>query len=245
MKTGIRLGRQPDSLPAWALPLAAGLLPAIAAVTAFLMSVHSGLISPCNPVLDGCVSISRAARHELPNLVFRALVLPGATLQAISWILCAQWLGSIDAASGRTPRTLAMLGTLAGLFFILYGAFLGSDGEIYQWLRRYGINFYFGLTYLCMLLTSARVFQLAQGDRLHIPWQLHRALGVLCLTLLAFGLGNLLAKSLLSDEALADRIENSLEWLAGLLFTLFFLMMSWLWHQTRFRLRPGTETRAM
>lgn len=230
-----------DSQPIWALPLVAGFLPAIAAVTAFLMSVHSGLISPCNPVLDGCVSISRAARHELPNLVFRALVLPGATLQAITWILCAQWLRSIDAASVKTPRALAALGVLAGMFFVIYGAFLGSEGDIYQWLRRYGINFYFGLTYLCMLLTGARVFQLAQDGRLHVRWQMHRALGVLCLTLLLFGLGNLLAKALMGDEALVDRIENSLEWLAGLLFTVFFVITAWLWHHTRFRLHPGTE----
>jgi hypothetical protein len=242
MKTQARVAGRTGSLPVWALPLAAGLLPAIAAVTAFLISVQTGLIAPCNPVLDGCVSISRAARHELPNLVFRALVLPGATLQAITWILCAQWLGSIDADSGKTPLILAVLGVLAGMFFVLYGTFLGSEGDIYQWLRRYGINFYFGFTYLCMLLTSARIFELTQGGRLRIPWQMHRALGVLCLTLLALGLGNLIAKSLLGDEALVDRFENSLEWLAGLLFTLFFAIMSWLWHQTRFRLHPGTET---
>jgi len=182
MKPGARIAKQTSSQPIWALPLAAGLLPAIAAVTALLISVQSGLISPCNPVLDGCVSISRAARHELPNLIFRALVLPGATLQAITWILCSQWLGSIDAGTGRSPRTIATLGVLAGLFFVLYGAFLGSEGEMYQWLRRYGINFYFGFTYLCMLLVSARVFQLAQGGRLRIPGQMHRALGALCLT---------------------------------------------------------------
>ena len=57
-----------------------------------------------------------------------------------------------------------------------------------------------------------------------------------------FGLGNVLAKALLDDEALADRLENSLEWLAGLLFTLFFAIIAWLWHHTRFRLHPGTET---
>lgn len=242
MKPKVSIARQHASLPTWALPLAAGLLPAVAAVTAFLISVHSGLISPCNPFLDGCVSISRAARHDLPNLVFRALVLPGATLQSVTWILCAQWLGSVDKVSGKASRTLASLGVLAGLFFVLYGAFLGSEGEIYQWLRRYGINLYFGFTFLCMLLVSARIFHLTQDGQLRFPWQLHRTLGVLCLTLLVFGLGNLLAKSLLGDEALADRIENSLEWLAGLLFTLFFAMMSWLWHYTRFRLRPGTET---
>ncbi|HUU74167.1 MAG TPA: hypothetical protein VMW70_16185 [Burkholderiales bacterium] len=236
--------KRPGALSVWAIPLIAGLLPAIAAVSALLLSVQSGLIVPCNPFFDGCVSISRAARHDLPNLVFRAFVLPGATLQAITWILCARWLGSLGKITGKslTPTILAPLGVLAGSFFVLYGSFLGSEGEIYQWLRRYGINFYFGLTFLCMLLTSAQVFRLAQGGWLRVPWRLHRALGATCLMLLAFGVINLIVKALLGDQALADRLENSMEWLAGLLFTLFFAMLSWLWWHTRFRLYPGTET---
>ena len=225
----------------WALPLIAGLLPAIAAAVAFTLSVHSGLVSPCNPFLDGCVSISRAARHDLPNILFRGLVLPAATLQAITWILCARWLSNVSAATGAPARsqTIAWLGALAGCFFVLYATFLGTEGDIYQWLRRYGINFYFGFTYLCMLLTSARVFRLTQGGWLNVPWQLHRILGALCLALLSFGLINLLAKALWGDDMAADRLENSLEWLAGTLFTLFFAALSLLWRHTRFHLRPG------
>lgn len=226
----------------WLLPLIAGLLPAAATVAAFLISVRIGLIPSCNPFLEGCVSISRAARHDLPNYIFRALVLPGATLQALSWVLCAQWLRSIDPVGAKPPRALAPLGVLAGMFFILYGAFLGSEGDVYQWLRRYGINFYFGFTYLCMLLTSARVFHLSQGGWIRVPWHTDRALGVFCLLVLAFGLINLLAKYLLANEQLVDRLENSLEWFASSIFTLFFVMLAWLWNQTRFRLRAGCES---
>lgn len=235
--------KHPKLLLVWGLPLLAGLLPAVAAMVAFALSVHNGSISPCNPFFDGCVSISRAARHDLANLVFRALVLPGATLQALTWILCAIWLERIsaNASEPRGPVTIAFLGVFAGLFFVLYGTFLGSEGETYQWLRRYGINFYFGLTYLCMLLTSAGVFRAAQGGRLRLPWQMHRALGVVCLTLLMFGVINLVAKALWGDDTLADHLENSLEWLAGLLFTLFFAMLSFLWRHTRFRLLPATD----
>ena len=57
----------------WPLPLVAGFLPAVATIAAFLISLKLGLIPSCNPFLDGCVSISRSARHGLPNLVFRAL----------------------------------------------------------------------------------------------------------------------------------------------------------------------------
>jgi len=226
----------------WVLPLIAGLLPAVATVAAFLISAKLDLIPSCNPFLEGCVSISRSARHGLPNLVFRALVLPGATLQALTWILCAQWLRSIDPVGGRPPRGLAVLGVLAAMFFVVYGAFLGSEGDIYQWLRRYGINFYFGLTYLCMLLTSARVFRLSQGGWIRLPWHLDRMLGVLCLLVLAFGLINLFAKSLVADEILVGQIENSLEWFASSIFTLFFAILALLWSKTRFRLRAGYET---
>jgi hypothetical protein len=207
-----------------------------------LISVRLGLIPSCNPFLDGCVSISRAARHDLPNHIFRALVLPGATLQALSWMLCAQWLRNIDPTGSNPPKALAPLGALAGMFFILYGAFLGTEGDVYQWLRRYGINFYFGFTYLCMLLTSARVFRLSRGGWIRVPWHMDRALGVFCLLVLAFGLINLLAKYLLGDEQLVDRLENSLEWLATSIFTLFFVMLAWLWKRTRFYLRAGCES---
>ncbi|MGD2139910.1 MAG: hypothetical protein PVH25_05915 [Burkholderiales bacterium] len=225
----------------WPLPLVAGFLPAIAAIAAFLISLKLGMIPSCNPFLDGCVSISRSARHGLPNLVFRALVLPGATLQALTWILCAQWLRSIDHVGERSPRGLALLGVLAGMFLVLYGVFLGSEGDIYQWLRRYGINFYFGFTYLCMLLTSARLFRLSRADSIRLPWHTDRALGVLCLLVLAFGLINLFTKSLLADENLVSQVQNSLEWFASSIFTLFFAILAFLWSKTRFHLRAGCE----
>jgi hypothetical protein len=225
----------------WLLPLLAGLLPALATIVAYQISVSSGLIPSCNPYLDGCVSISKSARYDLPNHIFRALVLPGATLQGLTWILCAQWLKSLDAVTGKYSFALAWLGTFAGMFLVLYGAFLGTEGETYQWLRRYGINFYFGLTYLCMLMASAKVFHLAQAGWLRPPMHLDRALGVLCLLILLFGLTNLFAKSLLSDAQLVDRLENILEWYASTAFTLFFASLAWLWKRTRFCVRAGCQ----
>lgn len=223
------------------LPFVAGLLPAIATIAAYLISVRLGLIPSCNPLLDGCVSISRSARHDLPNLIFKALVLPGATLQALTWVVCAQWLRCLDRTAQAAPRAVMFLGALAGAFFVLYGAFLGSEGETYQWLRRYGINFYFGFTYLCMLLTSATVFRQTQRGWLRLRWQTHRGLGVLCLLVLCIGLINLIAKAVLEDELFIDRMENSLEWIASAIFTLFFAVLAWLWHVTRFRLWAKCE----
>jgi hypothetical protein len=223
------------------LPLVSGLLPALATILAYWISVSFELIPSCNPYLDGCVSISKAARHDLPNHIFRALVLPAATLQGLTWILCAQWLKSLDAAAGKYSFALAWIGSFAGMFLVLYGAFLGTEGGTYQWLRRYGINFYFGFTYLCMLLTSAKVFRLTRAGWLRPPIRLDRILGVLCLLVMVLELINLFAKSLLGDVQLADRIENVLEWHAASAFTLFFACLAWLWKRTRFRLRAGSQ----
>ena len=56
-------------------PLAAALLPLVATLVAYGLSIRLGLVPACNPFIEGCVSISRAARHDLPNILFRALLL--------------------------------------------------------------------------------------------------------------------------------------------------------------------------
>jgi len=48
---------------------------------------------------------------------------------------------------------------------------------------------------------------------------------------------NPLAKALLIDLQLVDRLENRLEWTISLIITLFFAMLAWLWKRVRFRLR--------
>ena len=54
-----------STLPIWPLPLIAGLLPAAGSLIALALSIHLELIPACNPFFEGCVSVSRAARHGL------------------------------------------------------------------------------------------------------------------------------------------------------------------------------------
>lgn len=99
---------QSAALPLWPLALAAGLLPAVAALAAWQLSTRLELIAACNPFIDGCVSISRAARHDLPNHLFGAIVLPAAVLQGLTWWLAAVWLRELallaPAPAGRHRR---------------------------------------------------------------------------------------------------------------------------------------------
>jgi hypothetical protein len=108
-------------MPLWPLPLGAGLLPAAAALLAFELAKQAGLVPACNPFIEGCVAISRAARHDLPNHRFRALVLPAAALQALTWLAAAQALHTAGGARWRRSAiALAAIGVAAGIALVLY-----------------------------------------------------------------------------------------------------------------------------
>jgi len=230
-------------LALWPLALAAGLLPAVAALLAFAIALHEGLAPACNPFTEGCVSISRAARHGLPNHVFRALVLPAAVLQALAWLLQARALAlAAPAATHRSAAALAGLGVAAGIALVLYGSFLGTEGEVYRWLRRYGTTVYFGGTCLAMLVLGRALQRLHALGALHLPRGPERMLLALFGAIVLRGLGNSLA-GLWADEALRDRIENATEWWGSLGLTLAFLVLARLWRRwdLRGQLRLGSS----
>jgi len=221
------------ALPLWPLPLVAGLLPALASLLALWLSVRAGLVPACNPFLEGCTSISRAARHELPNHLFRALVLPAATLQALTWVLVARWL---RAEGERGARVLAALGLVAGAALVTYGSFLGTDGAAYRLLRQYGTVLYFGLTCLAMLLAGRALERLAARGALRLGRLLRHALVALFALLVTLGLLNALAGWWTVDP-LKDRIQNASEWWGSLVLTLVFVVLGAAWHRAGLRLR--------
>jgi len=221
------------ALPLWPLPLVAGLLPAVASLLALWLSVRAGLVPGCNPFLEGCTSISRAARHELPNHLFRALVLPAATLQAITWLLVARWL---RAEGERGGALIALLGLVAGAAMVLYGSFLGTDGAAYRLLRQYGTVLYFGLTCLAMLLAGRAMERLAVRGALPLGRLQRHALPTLFGLLVALGLLNALAGWWFVDP-LKDRIQNASEWWGSLMLTLVFVALADTWRRAGLRMQ--------
>ncbi|MCP5289430.1 MAG: hypothetical protein H6931_09975 [Burkholderiaceae bacterium] len=219
------------SLPLWPLPLVAGLLPALASLLALWLSMHAGLVPACNPFVDGCTSISRAARHELPNHLFRALVLPAAALQALTWLLVARWL---RAEGERGSAAMAALGLVAGAALVLYGSFLGTDGAAYRLLRHYGTAGYFGFTCLAMLLAGRAMERLARQGRVHLGRLLPHALSVLFVLLVGLGVFNALAGWWIEDP-LKDRVQNVSEWWGSLMLTLVFVVLAVAWRRAGLR----------
>lgn len=214
------------TLPAWPLPAACAALPFLATWVAFALSAEAGHIVACNPFWDGCTSISRAARHGLGNHVFRAAVLPAATLQTLTWMVAAAWLRRQQRATPVQARFLVVLGAIAGLALVLYATFLGSDGEVYRLLRRHGVHVYFAASYLALLL-MLRALSRAPADRARRP------LLVIAIGMLLLGVASTAVTALVADAALKDRLENALEWQLGLLLTAMFVAIAWRWRRQR------------
>ena len=208
------------SIPLWPLALLAGALPALAALVAWGLSIRFALAPECNPFIDGCVSISRAARHGLPNHVFRAIVLPAAGLQAVLWVLAARWLHG-----ARGARWLAPMGVTAAVALALYGSFLGTEGAAYRFLRHWGTVGYFGLTCLNMLIVGNAIARQATQ-----PNWLRHGLHVLLGLLVLLGLANAALGPLL-DAAAQDRVENVTEWWGALVMTLLFFALALIWRR--------------
>jgi len=223
---------EPARAPLWWLPVAAGLLPALAAVFAFQLAVAQGQFASCNPLIDGCVSISRAGRHDLPNIIFRALLLPGATLQAVVWLMTGPWLRRLGAPPGHLLKMLPWIGVTAAAFLVLYGTFLGTEGTGYRWMRRYGVVVYFGFTCIAMLIVggATRRVTVASGPLRYAGAVLYG----LCAALPLLGLVNSTSPLYLHSAAAQDALGNATEWWGALVFTVFFVVLAGLWRQTNF-----------
>jgi hypothetical protein len=100
-------------------------------------------------------------------------------------------------------------------------------------MRRYGVVMYFGGTCIAILIVS----DAAQGIALQIR-HIARALLGLCIALPLLGLANALAPLLGPDaQTQAAALQHSMQWWGGLIFTLFFGAIAWLWRATRFQIR--------
>ncbi|HET9821622.1 MAG TPA: hypothetical protein VFQ16_07335, partial [Burkholderiaceae bacterium] len=216
----------------WPLPLMAALLPTLAALVALFL-FNEGREVPCNPFVADCVSISRMARHGLANLLFRLLVITGAVLQALTWLVAAR-VFACGGLARRDALVMALLGAGAAAMLAVYAAFLGSEGAAYRWLRRSGTLSYFGGTFLAMLLFARAAQFLDRARSLATPRAWLRVQRGLLAFVTAIALAHAFA-SLAKHAGVEDRIENLTEWWGALALMLGFAAMAWLWRHWRVR----------
>jgi len=219
------------------LPLMIFLLPAVAANLAWALSTHLGLVPPCNVYLEGCISISAAGREPPVVFLFRGAIIPLAVLLAVFWRLACIWLRVLGERSRARLAVIELVGSIGALFLILYALFLGTEGEAYRLLRRYGVTVFFAFTYLAALLVTGAIRR--AGEALLPRWLANTMVGV-CAAMLLGGLASLPAAEWAMDRS---AVNNIIEWnLSGVLMSWFLL--AWLaWWRTGFRAdftaRPG------
>ncbi|MCK6429980.1 MAG: hypothetical protein L6Q72_12965, partial [Burkholderiaceae bacterium] len=118
-----------------------------------------------------------------------------------------------------------------------YGTFLGTEGELYRWFRRFGIWFYFGLTAIALVVVVGLIARAAQRGSRALSRRFGRTVLAMSWVLLALGLASVFSPLAVRDEVAHDRFTNVLEWWGALLITLFFAALARAWLRTRFALR--------
>lgn len=218
-----------------AVALIVGLVPMIAVNVSYWLASAAGTVPTCMPYLDGCTSISATGRQPPSSFVFRATMLPAAVLIIVYWKLCAGWLETLGAAGRARAQFLSTVGGIGGLFLILYVTFLGSEGDFYNLMRRYGVTVFFGFNYLAQLMLAERMLHFT--GRTASPVALRRVgqvkLGI-CIVLLAIGLASIPVMNFVANK---DRIQNVMEWNFALLMFANFALTWFAWRATDFQLR--------
>lgn len=220
------------------IALLGGLLPIIAVLSAYLLNIlsGSGLESRfvCIPYLDGCVSISRAVRSGHGLYLFKAIMLPCTVLLVLSWHGVRCWLDGLNACSHRRSQVIFWLGAVGAVFLVFYVTWLGTEGEWYHWLRRYGVTFYFGGTALAQLMLVSILWRARNregGGKLAGPIA---ALSALVALQWLLGVFSIAKHALYDDPAMIDRVENLVEWWFALPMALAFTVIAILFRRSDF-----------
>ncbi|MGI9344390.1 MAG: hypothetical protein ACR2QV_16275 [Gammaproteobacteria bacterium] len=223
-----------DRLELGWLALWTGLLPFLVINASYLGSALGGHIPLCVPYLEGCTSVSSAGRYGLAYFWFKAGIIPSAALLACYWFLCRRWLLQLGDYDGVAVRAMRLLGVLAAVFLVLYAVFLGSKGDFYNLMRRYGVNLYFSFSGLAQILLLARLRRLRAAGIASLPKHLLDTKLLLLIALLIVGLASIPISNFIVDK---HRPRNIVEWNFALLMILYYVVTWRLWIRTGFRAR--------
>jgi hypothetical protein len=201
------------------------LVPLLAVVGAYAIALLQGYNAACIPLWDGCTSISRAARYGDAIFWFRGLMLPLASLLAIYWVLQQRWLNKTVGYHYR-HFIIMVLGLCSALALAVYTNFLGTDGDVYRFMRRFGVTFYFAFSMLAQLLSIYSLYNIRQSLQSTINHLVN--IQFLLVSLQWFiGLGSLVIVA--AQPEFKDRANNIVEWNFALMMTLYYAVSARLW----------------
>jgi hypothetical protein len=202
-----------------ALPLVIALLPLCAVTGAYSLAAANGLVPACNPFLEGCTSISATGRYVPASYVFKPAHLVQSALLVMLWMRLPRELPDRT----RYPEAARISGLVAAVALVIYTLTLGSQTPLYEFMRRFGIYFFFAGTLLAQLL-AALAYRDAARAKPRGRRRLPNAMLVMALVPLLLGIINFAGKAVLVDP---DAMENRIEWSAALIMQSWFLLLYW------------------
>lgn len=193
----------------WVLLVAfVAVVPVLSVNANYLISAAADHIPDCFVYVEGCTSISATGRYGVSYWLFKTFMLPQALLLVFFWRGIAR-----RAPPPGVRDTVIIAGTIGAAFLVLYTVFLGSQGDIYRLMRRYGVFVFFLGTFIAQIAATRR---LARHGGATGPLRAQQGLLVL-MGLLALAEVPLGTFGLQDDQA-----ENVIEWNFSLLMQAWF-----------------------
>lgn len=210
------------------------LIPFFAVAIGYGIALWQQQAPACIPFVEGCTSISRAVRNGDALFWFRGLMLPLTVLLVFYWVLQRRWLNALTENTGRYT-TLVILGTISAMALGLYTNYLGSDGDFYRFMRRFGITFYFAFGLLGQLLSLQASHKLRHKlDNSTRRWL--RAQWVLVCWQWLLGLVSLAITITQPDNKY--EANNIVEWHFALAMVSFYALSAFVWRAQGCSLKP-------
>ena len=201
----------------------------------YLLSAYEGFIPWCIPYIDGCTTISQAARSGNSIFIYRATMIAYGVLLIWFWIYAQQWLNQLNDQTTKLARTTMWLGIMGAISLIIYIDFLGTTGEVNRFMRRYGIMMFFTFTPLAQLLMLRQHYKILQSSSgctikpMILQYQL-----IVLLSMLAIGFISIILEV---NQSKTHISENIVEWNFSLLLNLYFAGMISIWRDYRYYLK--------
>jgi len=226
------------------LALIITILPLLTSNGVYLLSAYEGFIPWCMPYIDGCTTISQAARSGNAIFIYRATMIAYGVLLIWFWIYAKQWLNLLNGHTTKVSRIILWLGIVGAIFLIVYIDFLGTTGEVNRFMRRYGIMIFFTFTPLAQLLLLKQHYDflpsMSGGFIKPItikPGVLHYQLIVILLMLII----GIISIILDVTQNKTYESENIVEWNFSLLLNLYFIGMIFIWKDYRYSLKNDSS----
>ena len=215
------------------------ILPLLISNAVYLLSAYEEHIPWCIPYIDGCTTISRAARSGNSIYLFRPTMIAYAMLLIWFWIIAEQWLNQLYGHTTGVARSIKWLGIIGAIFLVIYIDFLGTTGEVNRFMRRHGIMIFFTFTPLAQLLLLDQHYKslpsLSEKDTL-LPVLRYQL--IIIILMLMIGISSTILDI---AQIKTDKIENIVEWNFSLLLNMYFLGMVFIWKNFRSVLRTGAS----